>query len=199
MQLKKIIYLIIFSLFMISQLIAQSKPSQELHLKNGSIIKGSLVEVIPDSIVKFETSDGSIFIFSFDDIQEIKKISEYQNDVNSQFRNPWTVHRTISGWGLFSTWCATALGSAAMGDKMVATTVIPIVGPFITIMRIEDSPNTDYLPGGKELLIISGATQSAFAIYYVVSWIGQANYEPTYGLSIQPTFQNSGIRITYKF
>ena len=44
-----------------------------VHLKNGSIIKGIVTEIIPSETVKIETADGSIFVYQFDEIQSITK------------------------------------------------------------------------------------------------------------------------------
>lgn len=39
-----------------------------LYLKNGSIIKGNLVELIPSGDVKFTTSDGRFFVYPAKDV-----------------------------------------------------------------------------------------------------------------------------------
>jgi len=44
-----------------------------LYLKNGSIIKGSVLEMVPGQNVKIETADGSIFVFKSDEVEKITK------------------------------------------------------------------------------------------------------------------------------
>lgn len=44
-----------------------------VYLKNGSIIKGELVEVIPDEQVKIKTSDGSLFVYKMSEVSKIEK------------------------------------------------------------------------------------------------------------------------------
>lgn len=44
----------------------------ELHLKNGSIIKGTVVEMDPSGDIKIQTSDGSLFVFPMTDVKELK-------------------------------------------------------------------------------------------------------------------------------
>ncbi len=44
-----------------------------IHLKNGSIVRGIIIEQIPNKTYKIETSNGSLFIF---DCEEIVKISK---------------------------------------------------------------------------------------------------------------------------
>lgn len=50
---------------------AQSDMVDVLHLKNGSIIKGNITELYPDSLVKIEMFDGSLFVFEMDEVLKI--------------------------------------------------------------------------------------------------------------------------------
>ena len=44
-----------------------------LYLKNGSKIKGSVVEMNPTNGVKIQTSDGSLFVYSLSDVDHVSK------------------------------------------------------------------------------------------------------------------------------
>lgn len=44
-----------------------------LYLKNGSIIKGTITEMDPSSGLKIKTSDGSLFVFSMDEVEKMEK------------------------------------------------------------------------------------------------------------------------------
>ncbi len=44
-----------------------------VELKNGSIIKGIIIEQIPNKQIKMQTGDGNIFVFEMDQISKIKK------------------------------------------------------------------------------------------------------------------------------
>ena len=192
------IFLLSFIFILPIFLTAQNNTNSVIYLKNGSMIKGNLLEAIPDSIAKIETADGSIFVFDFKEIKEIKQsIASFENSMH--FRNPYTIHKRISGYGLFTAWALTAIGSGAMGDNGFATTVIPVIGPFITMNRVESDPNKNYLPGGKDLLILSGTVQSAFALYYFYSIIASSKWEQTEHISILPKFEYPGIFIVYNF
>ncbi|MDP4116698.1 MAG: hypothetical protein Q8903_11220 [Bacteroidota bacterium] len=68
---KKLFILLIFLTVMSVSLFAQSIPANVIYLKNGSIIKGDIIE-LTDS-VKIQTSDGSIFIYSMQDVKKIAK------------------------------------------------------------------------------------------------------------------------------
>jgi hypothetical protein len=44
-----------------------------VYLKNGSIIKGVIIEQIPGKAVKLETADGSLFVFEVDEITKMTR------------------------------------------------------------------------------------------------------------------------------
>ncbi len=66
--------LLIFALVISSVTIASAQQYQEvIHLKNGSVIKGIIVEQIPNKEYKVETADGSLFIFEWNDVSKITR------------------------------------------------------------------------------------------------------------------------------
>jgi len=52
---------------------AQSNCQDVVHLKNGSIIRGVIIEQIPNESIKIETADGNIFVFQIDDVAMLSK------------------------------------------------------------------------------------------------------------------------------
>ncbi len=44
-----------------------------VYLKNGSIVRGTIIEQIPNESIKIETSDGSVFVFKMSDVEKITK------------------------------------------------------------------------------------------------------------------------------
>ena len=54
--------------------IASAKMVDVVHLKNGSIIRGIVTEIIPNEAVKIETANGNIFVYQFDEIDKMTKI-----------------------------------------------------------------------------------------------------------------------------
>lgn len=52
-----------------------------VYLKNGSIIKGSVVEVIPNGTLKIQTQDGSLFVF---DMSEVDHVVNEENKKNEE-------------------------------------------------------------------------------------------------------------------
>lgn len=49
-----------------------------VYLKNGSIIRGIIVEQVPNESIKIETRDGNLFFYRIDDIQKMTKELPYQ-------------------------------------------------------------------------------------------------------------------------
>lgn len=68
---KKIIICFIFILLAVGTY-AQSY-TETVYLKNGGVIKGIIIEQIPDDNIKIKTRDGNIFVYYFDEISKITK------------------------------------------------------------------------------------------------------------------------------
>jgi hypothetical protein len=72
---KRFVVLLSISFFVL--VVFSSMTSAEridvVHLKNGSIIKGTIIETIPNESIKIETADGSIFVYSMHEVTKIVK------------------------------------------------------------------------------------------------------------------------------
>ena len=73
---KKFCLLIWFVLIYISQTFAQD-IQEVVYLKNGSIIRGLIVEQIPNESLKIQTRDGSVFAYKMSEVQKITKETIY--------------------------------------------------------------------------------------------------------------------------
>lgn len=68
--------------------LADAKELQDVvYLKNGSIIRGTIVEQIPEQSLKIETSDGSIFVYETNEVARIAKEPPYKNKTNKTYRH----------------------------------------------------------------------------------------------------------------
>lgn len=47
--------------------------TEVVYLKNGSIIRGIIIEQVPNSSLKIQTSDGSIFAYAMEEVEKITK------------------------------------------------------------------------------------------------------------------------------
>ena len=45
---------------------------EAVYLKDGNIVKGNIIELIPNQSVTIKSADGSIFVFKSDEIEKIE-------------------------------------------------------------------------------------------------------------------------------
>lgn len=71
------ILIMLFGVLVVWVLIATPAFAQEridvIYLKNGSVVRGTIIEQIPNESIKIETSDGSVFVFKMSDVEKITK------------------------------------------------------------------------------------------------------------------------------
>jgi hypothetical protein len=80
---------IVFSLcFLFTMYTAQAQSKDVVYLKNGSVIKGEIIEQVPNSLIKIQTADGSIFNCSYSDIEKITKESIEPKMKNTSVSSP---------------------------------------------------------------------------------------------------------------
>ena len=74
-RLKKVVFLLVvlFGILTSAVLSAKEQAEDVVYLKNGSIIRGQIIEIIPEMGVKIETSGGSIFVYQFEEIEKIEE------------------------------------------------------------------------------------------------------------------------------
>lgn len=66
---------------------AQSQSTETVYLKNGSAIKGNVIEMIPSKQIKIQTADGSIFVYTIDEVDKITKEENSNNNLLNLFKN----------------------------------------------------------------------------------------------------------------
>lgn len=65
--------LFLFLLLSFTAATASAQYIEVVHLKTGSMIRGIITEQIPNRSLKIQTADGSIFVYTFDEIERITK------------------------------------------------------------------------------------------------------------------------------
>jgi hypothetical protein len=66
------LFLVLYFAFILNSF-CQQESKDVLYLKNGSVIKGQILEMIPGGTIKIETADGSIFVFKMDEVEKTTK------------------------------------------------------------------------------------------------------------------------------
>lgn len=69
---KKLTLILIILLFISSNLFAQEKS--RIYLKNGDIIKGKIIETVPEESIKVELKGGSIVTYQLSEVSKIETI-----------------------------------------------------------------------------------------------------------------------------
>ncbi|MFN5983557.1 MAG: hypothetical protein ACK479_08835 [Fluviicola sp.] len=71
-----IIVIVLGLTFILSNASMKSKkktPTDVVYLKNGSIIRGQIIEQIPNQSLKIRTNDGSVFVYKMEEVEKIVK------------------------------------------------------------------------------------------------------------------------------
>jgi len=64
---------LIFVILITTIVCAQDNYQDVVYLKNGSVIRGVIVEQVPNESIKIETADKSIFVYAMEDIEKMTK------------------------------------------------------------------------------------------------------------------------------
>lgn len=97
---KKILLLLIMLMSVGTHCLAQNLI-EVVYLKNGSIIKGTIIEQVPNESLKIKTRDGSLIICQMD---EVSKITKEESNVrtyrqNQLYRNPLKGYKGFIDFG----------------------------------------------------------------------------------------------------
>ena len=52
---------------------AQNSTQDVVYLKNGSIIRGIIIEQVPNQTIKIQTMDGNVFVYKIDEVEKMTK------------------------------------------------------------------------------------------------------------------------------
>lgn len=86
------------ALIVLGNICANAQSLQEVvYLKNGSIIRGTIIEQEPNESLKVQTADGSVFVFKMDEISKITKETPVKSVANSSYEEDESPKSY--GWG----------------------------------------------------------------------------------------------------
>ena len=68
-----LVFLLVLLLFAAGGGLAQTDMMDVVYLKSGTIVRGMIIEQIPNKSLRIETTDGSIMFFTFEEIEKIAK------------------------------------------------------------------------------------------------------------------------------
>lgn len=143
-----------------------------------SVQSGDDLTIFGDAFRKALISDSSTLVENDSEFIHIKK------------------KRPISGLLLASSWAATVVVDFIVWDVYRSTTVIPVVGPWITLARMASNHDSGW-PGAKALLILSGVAQTGLATYFIISLTRHPKPRETKSVAISASFNMINLRIQF--
>ncbi len=62
-----------------------------VHLKNGGLVRGTIIEQIPGESLKIQTRDGNVFVYTMDEIAKMSKepVMRTRGHIGANKKNPW--------------------------------------------------------------------------------------------------------------
>ena len=106
------ILLVLFGILGFSVLSIAQNYREVVYLKNGSIIKGIIIEQTPNMSLKIKTADGSIFAYQMD---EIEKMTKEEDTVSQSFKRTTNGYRTVGYRGFIEVGGGFGVGYAGDG------------------------------------------------------------------------------------
>lgn len=70
---KKIILSFMCLIFILGSTFSQNNFEEVVYLKNGSVIRGTIIEQIPNQTLKIQTKDGNVFVYQYNEIIKTTK------------------------------------------------------------------------------------------------------------------------------
>ena len=92
---------------------AQTCLQDVVYLKNGSIIRGDIIEMVPGETIKIMTSDGSVFVHDYADVQKFTK----EQPVSTINKNAYSVEKKSPWLSGFLSFCIPGLGQFYNGEN----------------------------------------------------------------------------------
>lgn len=90
--------LLLTLLLSISTYVAAQNYTEVVYLKNGSVIKGVIIEQVPNVSLKIKTGDGSLIICQMNDVEKIIKEERYTRDYRTDIDNRKAARNTLKGY-----------------------------------------------------------------------------------------------------
>ena len=94
----KKLLLLFFMLVSVSMYCSAQSYTEVVYLKNGSVIKGVIIEQIPNVSLKIKTGDGSLVICKMEEVDKITKEESYSRDYRKEYNSRKAARNTLKGY-----------------------------------------------------------------------------------------------------
>ena len=179
----------ILTIFFSLTLSAQKRNRDVVYLKNGSILRGTIVLLEPGRLIKLKTADNNIWVFDQDKIDSIVRPEKIRIPQGKGYFNltemgvlvgnstnyknaPFTL-MNISSWK-FENGFSTGIG---VGVEFFNETYLPVVADFRYFIRKAGAIPFVSLQGGYSIPL--GGTYTQLNLYYLSSSIYRPTPQPT--------------------
>ena len=92
---------------------AQTSLQDVVYLKNGSIIRGDIIEMVPGETVKIMTADGNVFVHDFAQVEKFAK----EQPISTINKNAYSVDEKSPWLSGFLSFCIPGLGQFYNGES----------------------------------------------------------------------------------
>lgn len=137
---------------------AQSSLQDVVYLKNGSIIRGDIIEYTPNDTVKIMTTDGSVFVYDFAQVEKFAK----EQSISTINKNAYSVEKKSPWISGFLSFCIPGLGQFYNGENRkgwvdLATSFGGFTGMYAGAYMVLRGAEYEYYYGEpKDGMVITG-------------------------------------------
>ena len=137
---------------------AQTSLQDVVYLKNGSIIRGDIIEYAPNDTVKIMTNDGSVFVYDFAQVEKFAK----EQSVGAINKNAYSIEKKSPWLSGFLSFCIPGLGQFYNGENRkgwidLATSLGGFTGMYAGAYMVVRGAEYDYYYGEpKDGMVITG-------------------------------------------
>jgi len=138
---------LILAIFFSLSLFAQGSKRDIVYLKNGSIVRGTILLQDPGKLIKLKTPDRNLWVFTYDQIDSIKRVATVKSHQKKGYANltevgvlagnsnniktaPFTL-MNVNSWQ-FANGFSTGIG---LGVEFFNETYLPVVADFRYYLR----------------------------------------------------------------
>ena len=215
---QRFILLTCLTAFVVTSPVFAQQMEDVVHLKNGGLVRGIIIEQIPGESLKIKTRDGNVFVYTMDEIAKMSKepVMEMGRQIGVQKKNPWLA----GGLSLLMP------GLGQIYNEQYSKLAIQFGATIVVLGLLYSGLEDDYRYDGRridpdddEWKVTSGLSLStgvrAWSVadaYLSANEINEQNQQPSYGhlielrgnqatLGVDPvvSHKNMGTRLTLHF
>ena len=88
---QRFIFLMCLTAFVVTSPAFAQQMEDVVHLKNGGLVRGTIIEQIPGESLKIKTRDGNVFVYAMDEVAKMSKepVMEMGRQIGAKKKNPW--------------------------------------------------------------------------------------------------------------